>query len=357
MAASMILGANIGTTFDAALVSIGANIAAKRAALVHVLFNVAGTCWALPMLKPLLLVVNMITPGNPIPGDPSVTMHLAMLHTVFNLINVGIFLPLVKPFAKFVSFIIRDSEKIEESAHYSFIDFSNAIADTPELNIMRVEKEIRDMAAIVSEMFLHFCNVLRTFRDIADKEQAVSKLIEYIRAKEDYADEMNEALTSFLINCAREMLNDRSRDRISGLLRVIANLEDMADNCCGLALLLERSVRKDRIFKGKEMEALVPYINMMNEFLSLVGTHLGQSITSEQSKAIKEIEKEIVKSQSHLRKLGRKRIEAGENIKTELLFIEMVRSIERLGSHCSDIASDMVQKQETLFGLLKWRKS
>jgi phosphate:Na+ symporter len=357
MAASMILGANIGTTLDAALVTIGANTSAKRAALVHVLFNVIGTVWALPLIKPLLALVSLITPGSPVSGDPAITTHLAMLHTVFNLMNTVLFLPLVNQFARLVSLIIHDNGKTEESAHYSFADFSSSITDTPELNIMRVEKEIRDMAALVSTMFSRFCDALRAFRDTEDKARIVSVLIDDIKAKEEYADEMNEILTSFLIDCTREMMNERSRDRISGLLRVIANLEDMADSCYGLVVLLERSVRKDRVFKGKEMDALVPYIGLMNELLSQIGRYLGQSITSEQYKNIKEIEKEIVKSQSQLRKLGRKRIEAGENIKTELLFIEMVRSIERLGNYCSDIVSDMAQKQEAVFNLLKWRKS
>ncbi|GMO46109.1 MAG: hypothetical protein Pg6C_08060 [Treponemataceae bacterium] len=94
MAAAMILGANIGTTIDAALAAIGTKTTAKRAALVHVLFNVIGTCWALPLLTPLLAVVDAVTPGAITPGmthSPLITAHLAMLHTVFNVINTALF--------------------------------------------------------------------------------------------------------------------------------------------------------------------------------------------------------------------------------------------------------------------------
>jgi phosphate:Na+ symporter len=64
MTAAMVLGANVGTTIDAALAAIGTRTAARQAALVHVLFNVIGTCWALPLLKPLLALVDFVTPGT-----------------------------------------------------------------------------------------------------------------------------------------------------------------------------------------------------------------------------------------------------------------------------------------------------
>ncbi|GHT98095.1 hypothetical protein FACS1894142_3970 [Spirochaetia bacterium] len=113
MAAAMILGANIGTTVDAALASIGAKTAARRAALVHVLFNVIGTCWALPLIKPLLALVGLITPGTIVPGvihDPMITTHLAMLHTVFNVVNTIVFLPFVSHFAALVTVLVKDKD-------------------------------------------------------------------------------------------------------------------------------------------------------------------------------------------------------------------------------------------------------
>ena len=341
MAASMVLGANIGTTFDAALVTIGANIAARRAALVHVLFNVIGTLWALPLIKPLLALVNVITPGQPVAGDPSITTHLAMLHTVFNVANTIVFLPFVKHYAMLVSLIIRDDGKTLENKHYDFANFSGAITDTPELKIFRAEKEIRAMASVASFMYSRFCEVIKALRETSGREAAVAKLVEELKGREAYADEMREALTYFLIECTREQLSYRSERRVSRLIRIIADLEDMTDVCYSVSLLLEKSVRKDRVFKEKEMDALVPYISLVEEFLMLVKNHLGEKISEEENKRVKEIEADIAQSQSKLHKLGRKRIQAGENLKTELLFIDLVRSIEKLGNYCSDIAKDM----------------
>jgi phosphate:Na+ symporter len=346
MAAAMILGANIGTTVDAALAAIGTKTTARRAALVHVLFNVAGTCWALPLLKPLLALVALVTPGS-LSGaihDPMIPTHLAMLHTVFNVMNTLLFLPFVKPFAALVSFIIKE-DKTESAApeHYRLVYYSGTIQNSPELNIVRAEKEIREMAGLASSMYARFSGVLRTLLETSDRESAVAVLTEELKRKEEYADEMREALTSFLMECTREQLNLRSERRISLLLRIIADLEDMTDDCYSLSLLLERSVRKNHIFRGKEMDALVPYVARVEDFLVLIQEHLGQTVTKEQIGYARELEAGIDKARDKLRKLGRKRIEAGKDVKTELLFIDLVRRIEKLGDYCIDIAETIAR--------------
>ncbi|MDR1288435.1 MAG: Na/Pi cotransporter family protein [Treponema sp.] len=338
MAAAMILGANIGTTVDAALSAIGAKTAAKRAALVHVLFNVIGTFWALPLLKPLLMLVDILTPGTiGAVYDPLIPAHLAMLHTVFNVINTLLFLPFVKPFAALVSFFIKDDKEEAVSVHYQLAYQSGALQDTPELNILRAEKEIRDMAGISSSMYARVSEMLKTLRETEDREEAVNVLVEEMKKKEEYADEMREALTAFIIECTREHLNRRSEHRVSQLLRIIADLEDMTDDCYSISLLLERSVKKNLIFKGKEMEALEPYVALVEDFLDFLQEHLGKRLTPEDRERAESLEADIDESRNRLRKLGRKRIEAGEDVKTELLFIDLVRRIEKLGDYCFDI--------------------
>jgi phosphate:Na+ symporter len=340
MAAAMVLGANVGTTIDAALAGIGVNTAAKRASLVHVMFNVIGTCWALPLIRPLLSLVDLLTPGNPVAGSPSVTTHLAMLHTVFNIINTLLFLPFVDSYAKLVSLIIREgrTKEVEKDGHYKFAYVSGSITDAPELNIMRAEKEIRDMAGIASSMYSRFSGVLQALLATEDKETAVADLIKELKVKEEYADEMRETLTAFLIECTREQLNYRTENRVSQLIRIIAELENMTDGCYSVSLLLEKSLRKNHIFKGKEMDALIPYVSLVGNFLVVVQDRLGQKMNPGQILDVRLIEANIIRSRNKLRKLGRKRIEAGADVKTELFFIDLVRGIEKLGDYCYAIS-------------------
>ena len=345
MAAGMILGANIGTTINAPLAAIAGNTGAKRAALVHVSFNVIGILWGLPLLLPMLKLVNAIIPGNPwaaIPGNAVIPIHLAALHTIYNIINVTLFLPFVNQYAKLVCFIIREKPE-EKSEHYRFAYISSALTGTPELNILRVEKEIRDMAGIVSSMYARFNAFLRDIREIEDKEGAVVKLWEELKQKETYVDEMREALTSFLIECTREQLTPYSERRVSHLLRVISDIEEMSDECYGISRLLERSVRKNRIFKKEEMDELVPYVNLVGEFLVMLREQLGQNFTIKLALYNRKLEAKIGKSRKQLQKLSRKRIEAGKDVQTELLFIDLVRRIEKLGDYCISISGALIR--------------
>jgi phosphate:Na+ symporter len=358
MAASMILGANIGTTIDAALSAIGTKTNAKRAALVHVLFNIMGTCWALPLLKPLLGLVDMITPGTMTAGmihDPMVPTHLAMLHTVFNSVNTLIFLPFVKHFARLVTFIIKeDKNETADIKHYRLVYASSIHHNTPEMNILHAEKEIRDMAGIVSSMFARFCGVLQSLRETQDRETVVTELGKELKQKEEYADEMREQIGAFLMECAKKPLNRRSEHRVSQLLRVISDLEDMTDDCCSISYLLERGVKKDRIFKQKEMAALAPYLKQVEDFLNMVQESLEHNLSAETLHNARKLEDAIDKNRDKLRKLGRKRIEAGEDVKTELLFIDLVRRIERIGDYCSYITETLADKES--ISSRRWKK-
>ncbi|GHV86389.1 phosphate:sodium symporter [Spirochaetia bacterium] len=346
MAAAMILGANIGTTIDAALASIGAKSTARQSALVHVLFNVIGTIWVLAFFRPFLNLVDAVTPGSP---TEAITSHLAMLHTIFNTINTLLFFPFVNQFAALVGWIIKDKGE-EQPQHYRLELSSGLILATPEFSIVRAEKEIRDMAGLVSDMYAEACDALTYLAasetdEKSDKEKSdknritrVDTLIASMKAKEDYSDEMREELTRFLIECTRQQLSPKSEYNISQLLRIIADLEDMADDCCGISLILERSVKKDQLFKRREMEALAPYVKQVKDFLAFVREHLGHPLSQEQVGYAELIERQIDKARNKLRKLGRKRIEAGADVKTELLFMDLVRRIELLGDLCYNIS-------------------
>jgi phosphate:Na+ symporter len=344
MAAAMILGANIGTTTDAPMAAIGGKIAAKQAALVHVLFNVIGAVIAVIFFRPFVRLVDVLTPG-PMEGA-GIAAHLAMFHTAFNVLSTIIFLPFINQFAALVRLMVKEKAGAPAEVPKTYkLEYQSAARNTPELNIIRAEKEIRDMAGITFSMYSAFSKVLKALRENPDREGTVNKLVSDLKDKEDYADRMREELTRFLIECTRQQLSKQSEKYVSRLLWIIGDLEDMTDDCYSVSLILERSVRKDHVFKEKEMEALVPYVGMVEDFLAFVEEHLGQSLSSEQTKYAEELENRIDKSRNKLRKLGRKQIEAGEDVKTELLFIDLVRRIEKLGDYCYNIAEALSKRE------------
>jgi phosphate:Na+ symporter len=345
ISATMILGANIGTTIDAIMAAIGAKTAAKRTALVHVLFNVVGSLMALVLLRPLLFLVGILTPGPPVAltggdGGLSIATHLAMFHTVFNVLCTVVFLPFTRQFATVVTFLIKDPDGKEGGVRQPYrLEYRSSIySTTPELNIIRAEKEIRDMAGLASSMYARFSDALGILRNSGEGEAGVTALVTEMREKEEIADEMREELTRFLMECTRRQLSYQTDRNVYYLMRIIADLEDMTDDCYSISLMLERSVKKDLRFKEKELEALTPYITLVEDFLSFVREHLGRPISAEQSARAENLENSIDKYRDKLRKMGRKRIEAGENVKVELLFIDLVRRIEKLGDVCYNIS-------------------
>jgi len=349
MAAGMVLGSNVGTTINAVLAGITGNTESKRAALAHVLFNVLGLIWALPLLIPLLHFVDFIFPGDPLaagPGNSAVPVHLAGLHTLFNVINTIIFLPFVKQYAKLISFLIPEKKQEGKDEHYRFAYLSGGNTGSPELNILRAEKEISDMAGIVSFMYSRFCTVLRSLReeDSNDKENTDELCTELLK-KEEYIDEMRETLTNFLIECSHVKLNPKTETRVTYLMQVIVALESMSDECYSISRLLEKSVGKNCIFKDKEMDELIPYVGKVEEFLNLLENQLGRNPSSELKIRAAELENQIDKDRKKLQKLGRKRIEAGGNVKAELLFIDLVRRIEKLGDYCFEISEENTLKK------------
>jgi phosphate:Na+ symporter len=343
IAAAMILGANIGTTIDAILAAIGTRTAARQTALVHVLFNVVGSVATLVFFRPLLFLVDFITPG--LPDGPNIATHLAMFHTIFNIFCTLLFLPFVHQFAALVSFLIKSKpeEQPQDRIPYKLKYSSGAIQNSPELNILRAQKEIRDMAGIAASMFAEASSALQSLKKAEDRKAAVDALIRDMQEKEETADEMREELTRFLIECTHQPLSRQSDRKISLLLRIIADLEDMTDDCCSISYILERSVKKDLIFKEQEMAALAPYVGLVEEFLDFVQKQLGSRNTMKQIFYARDLESRIDKSRDKLRKMGRKRIEAGEKVKTELLFIDLVKRIEKLGDWCSNISESLAR--------------
>ncbi|GMO28928.1 MAG: Na/Pi cotransporter family protein [Spirochaetaceae bacterium] len=332
----MILGANIGTTIDAMLASIGTSRIAKRSALVHVLFNFFGSLWAVFFIKPLISLVELISPGE---MPQAIGAHLAMFHTVFNTLNTCLFLPFVGPFANFVSLLIKDKKEPERGVYK--ISYIGSMRDPPEMGILYAENEIRDMAGVSLSMFRSIRASLASLN-----ETTIEKLIPELNRKEDYADQMREEITRFLLELNRRNLNINSEHNISLLIRIIADIEDLTDDCYSIGLLLERSVKKKQIFKQEEIDALNPYMGMVEDFLGFVERNLGRKLSMVDTGFAKKTEEEIDHSRDVLRKLGRKRIEAGENVKTELLFIDLVRRIERLGDYCYSISALLANIKE-----------
>ena len=333
-AAVVLLGSNIGSTIDAVLAAVGTKVDARRSALVHVLFNVVGTLIALLFLDPLLHFVDLITPGA---VEKNITFHISMFHTVTKVFETLIFLPFVEWIVKITEILIKPKED-ETPSEYKLEFVSTMGKENIEAYIMRAEKEIVDMTKLTSKMFSKLEKGL-TNKDLNYIEDYLS----YMQQKESYADQMHEKLITYLIKCGQLPLSASQQNNISIMLRVVDEIENMTDDCYSIAFLVHRSVEKQMVFETEDLERLEPYMELVHNFLDFIIENLNKHLSEDKLRFAEIIEDQIDNYRSQLKKVARRRLESGANVKTELQYIDIVRHIEKIGDCAFSISEALSQ--------------
>lgn len=322
LSAALILGSNIGTTIDAVLSSIGASTNAKRAAAVHVGFNICGTIIALIFFRPFLVLVDFIIPGPP---EASITTHIAMLHTVFNTCSTIIFLPFVNQIATLVSKLIKEPEA-EQNSHYKLPVLISQSRQTVEFYVMQIEREVAIMSSKTMTMLEEVCSAFEGY-----SKESIEKVAIKIFAEENYIDEMNEEISGFLMRCYKmEETSQSMGNKINKLLQITSGIEALSDECTSIVHSLQKYITKTSE-KTSSYEKLLPYMTQVIEFFDYVSQHLSFGLTSEERKLSNEMEENIDSTKKQLKKLARHRIEDGKDVKAELHYIDIVRHVEKAG--------------------------
>lgn len=330
-AAAMILGSNVGTTIDAFLASLHANIHAKRAAYVHTIFNIVGVLWVLILLTPFLRLVDIIVPGD-YADKTGITIHLAMFHTMFNLINTIVFIGFIPQFGKLIETIFKPKESDKAYGKYELQYLTATIQDTAEINILTAKKELSEMTDIVSSMFNTFENVFM------HPDKKMKDEVNEVKTKEEYTDQMYEEISKFLIECSRESLNEVSAINVSAMLQIVNELESVGDSCFNLIVLAERRYKKKFVIPPEAITDLAPYIKSIKKFIEFTKDHLNEHLSKEEFLIALNLEKDIDKKRSNLKKFAQKRLIAGSDVKGELLYIDMVGQLEHIGDYLYNVA-------------------
>lgn len=332
VACAMTLGSNIGSTVDAIMASFGANADARRSALIHVLFNLFGTVLALIFFTPFISFVQWITPSN------NIAIQISMLHTVFKIVNTLILLPLSDYIIKLTQILIKDDDgKTHKTYHLEFHESAFG-KENVAMHIIRVEKEIADMTDVATTMFdrlqVGFMNRGKEF---------VEEHMEHLANEEDYCDQMHEQLVRYIINCQHLAITDTQRNNFSIMTSVIEELEDMTDQVYAAGMLLERSIEKKMKFLPEDMERLIPYVELARQFLQFIRININKHLNADKLSMAQELEDQIDLYRKNLKKIARKRLENGADVKAELLYLDLVRQIEKIGDHAFSISELLAQ--------------
>ena len=280
LACAIVLGSNIGTTITPILASMSGNVAAKRTAMGHLLFNLLGCAWVLCVFNPFVELNSWITEilgqGNPealagyvdhlqatdidvynnlfntLPSDHelygrvsaaqaqvesmqfSVSFGLSMFHTVFNLVNLSVMIWLTNFYVKVVERLVPSRHKEDEEFQLKFI--SGGLLNASELNIAQAEKEIAVYGERVERMIDMAKRLVHTDSESAEFTELYSRLEKY----EDISDRMEIEIAHYLNRCSEGRLSNEGKMRIASMLRIVSEIESIADCCLGAGKILVR---------------------------------------------------------------------------------------------------------------------
>jgi phosphate:Na+ symporter len=239
-------------------------------------------------------------------------------------------LPFVRQYAALVTKLIAEKPGAKKEMPKTYT--APELIQSPELNIVRARKEIADLAELAGDMFSHFRETAAATKTDRLEER------EHARAVEEYADAMQEGLTRYLLEIAQQDVNERTRQNIAIMLGVVNELESVTDGCFSLAVLFERVEKKNLKLDKDELKRLAPYALLVDDFLRFVRAKIGAPLGDVELATAADFESRIDGYRNELKKLARKRLKTGAEVRAELLFIDLVRHIEKIGDNAFTIA-------------------
>ncbi len=329
-AAAIILGENVGTTITANLAALSANANAKRAALAHFFFNFIGVTWAIVLFVPLTQAADWIMPGDALkPGN--IPFHMAAFHTGFNLLNTALLIGFVPQLGRLVNRIIKDTPKRKRGEHVKYE--GTLLPQTGELNLAEAEEDVQRMNQLTRDLVSGFVELY------TNPTEKLGDRVEELKQLEKDSDRMAVETTDYLLRCSAGSVSDSSMARISSLMRVIAELEDMCDRGYRLVLLAERRYRKKRELPPETHEQVRQFSEIVLRFVDFTADCLRRGgVRPTDLETAHQLENFIDKFRKDLRKESIQRMRtSGEQVKAEMLYIDILNNMEGIGNHSLNV--------------------
>jgi len=321
----ILYGENIGTCVTALLSSIGASKNAKRAAIMHLTFNIIGTTlFAFILSTPITALVTKFDPTD-------VTRQIANAHTLFNIINVIIQFPFAMFIVKIAMTIIPEKEDEKEYKLTKYID--DRILETPSIALSNSVRETLRMgkkARISLESSMNaFLNKSRKDADATfEKERKIN--------------ELQKILTEYLMKLSNKDVSVKHREIIDALFHTIGDIERVGDHADNIAELAVEVIEKDISFSDRAIEDLEI---MFEKVMSAYKTSLDSMKYADVSLALSVLktEEEIDEMEKAYRKNHIYRLNNNKcNIESGIVFLELISNMERIGDHASNIAKYVI---------------
>jgi len=322
VAASMVLGENIGTTVTAYLASLGANRSAKRVARSHFLFNMFGVLWILPIMGFAVGIIESMVPA----GTP---VQLAAFHTAFNLINTGLLVGFVPVIRRIVEWMIPYTDREKEEAHLRYFDAG--LQQTPELAVVEVRRALRAMMGVVHDMFGKIQRV------IEHPDRKLGDVVDEIKRGEDKTDHMEAEIVEFCTQLSRQSTSQSVAHEVAAGFDMANDIERMGDHCFNLIMLAQRAYDHEYVYEDGSRRELSEMMAIVEEFIQLSARSLDPSSHTELAEA-KVLEQKVNRARDLARKSHARLMQSGElEVRSGIVYLDLMTNLEKVGDYCYNV--------------------
>ena len=319
----VLFGMNIGTCVTALISTAGTKVNSKRAAVIHLLFNIIGTG--------IFMLVSAYTPYIEWLKtlNDSTMVQISIAHIIFNVVSTVVLFPFANVLVKLSCRLVPGKEAADEEMHLKYLD--ERILNTPPFAIVQVGKEVKRMAEMAQKNFVAASNALI--------EMDVSN-VEKIAEREKAINFLNHKITSYLIKINSLDLLENDSKYIGSLFHVVNDIERIGDHALNLSEAAQKSVEDKLTLSDKAKEELRDLFNTTQELLTgAIDAFDKQTLTVDESFKLYELEEHIddlsdLYQNTHIVRLNNMECstEAG------MLFVNTITDFERVGDHAINIA-------------------
>jgi len=337
LAAAIILGENIGTTITANLAAVVANVYAKRAARVHLIFNVLGVIWALLLFPFFLDFVAVLSQfffnGNPYQDYGVIALSLSLFHTLFNFFNILIFLNFVPLLVKISTWMVRSRTSEDELFSLDYI--GSGLMATPELSLLEARKELLNFGDLIRKAY-KYIPLLIVEMDEKKLHQYVQKLEKY----EDISDRMEMEISNYLSKISQSELSTFGNNRVRAMLNVANYLERIGDIYLEVSRNLTSRKEQKAYFTPEMRNSVLRLSELVSQSLDLMVKIIDSANNKDYYEASVKVEREINKLFSALKADYIEKVEKGKyRIQSGMYYSDLLAEMERIADHAANISS------------------
>ena len=322
----ILYGENIGTCVTSLISSIGASRNARRAAIMHLTFNVLGSMIFMFILsKPIVAIVTAIDPTD-------AARQIENAHTLFNILNVIVLLPFNKLIVKLALKLVPETKgEQDDDKVVKYID--DRMIETPSIALANIVKETLRMGEKSKE------SLNAAMDGIVDKSK---EKIELSFKREKLINELQKSILNYLLKLSKASLNEDSRETVDALFNTVNDIERIGDHAENIAELAKDIVDLEISFSDVGIGELK---DMYNKVVSTYTYALEAMRTSNVELACKVIkmEEQVDMMEKSCRANHMNRLNSSScSIESGVIYLDIISNLERVSDHAVNIAQQVI---------------